>query len=444
MSDTASGAKLRATAAQVVDNVTSKGRSLDRALADFQGQVSERDRGLLRMLSYGTLRNHWHLQAWIDALLSRPLKARDSCINELLAVGLFQLSDTRIPDHAVVSETVEATRHLGRPKLAALVNAILRRFLRDRISEQAPSKEEGRYDHPAWFIEMLRSDWPDDWQSILAANNDRAPMWLRVNSAHGSATEYGARLREIDIEFELVAALPQAVRLVEPQAVEDLPGFTQGHVSVQDAAAQLAAPWLLAGLGGRILDACAAPGGKSGHLLEVGGDTISLTSVDSDARRLEDIGQNLDRLGLSANIVCGDASTPQAWWDQQAYDGILLDAPCSASGVIRRHPDIKHLRRSVDIAALAKTQLAILKGLWPTLKPGGRLLYVTCSVLAAENDAVVARFLADCAGAREAPLLQDNNIHDLMRDKACGHQVLPGTADLDGFYFACLEKVSEE
>ncbi len=442
MSENVAGAKLRATAAQVVDNVISKGRSLDRALADFQGQVSERDRALLRLLSYGTLRSHWHLQAWIDSLMSRPLKARDSCINALLAVGLFQLSDTRIPDHAVVSETVEAARHLGRPKLAPLVNAILRRFLRDRICDKPPSNEEAEYDHPRWLIESLRADWPDDWQSILAANNDRAPMWLRVNPAHGSAADYVMRLKELEIESELIAGLPQAVRLNEPQPVEILPGFSAGHVSVQDAAAQLAAPWLLADVKGRILDACAAPGGKSSHLLEIGGSGIDLTCVDNDAERLEGIGQNLDRLGLAATISCGDASNPGEWWDKAPFDGILLDAPCSASGVIRRHPDIKHLRRSVDIAVLAKTQLAMLAGLWPTLKPGGRLLYVTCSVLAAENDAVVTPFLADTQDAKESALLQNNNIRDLMRDKACGHQVLPGTAGLDGFYFACLEKVS--
>jgi len=442
MSENVTGAKLRATAAQVIDNVISQGRSLDRALADFESHVAERDRALLRMLSYGTLRNHWHLQAWIDGLLSRPLKARDSCIKELLAVGLFQLSDTRIPDHAVVSETVEAARHLRRPKLAALVNAILRRFLRDRISELSPPNEEAEYDHPRWLIEALRADWPEDWQSILAANNDRAPMWLRVNPVHCSAADYVVRLNEIEIESELIAGLPQAVRLNEPQAVDLLPGFWEGQVSVQDAAAQFAAPWLLADVTGRVLDACAAPGGKSGHLLEVGGEGINLTSVDNDAKRLHDIGQNLERLGLGATILCGDASNPDEWWDNEPYDGILLDAPCSASGVIRRHPDIKHLRRSVDIAALARTQLAMLKGLWPTLKPGGRLLYVTCSVLAAENDAVVTRFLADMGDAKESALLQNNNIHDLMRDKACGYQVLPGTAGLDGFYFACLEKVS--
>jgi 16S rRNA (cytosine967-C5)-methyltransferase len=442
MSENVTGAKLRATAAQVVDSVISHGRSLDRALADFESQVAERDRALLRMLSYGTLRNHWHLQAWIDTLLSRPLKARDSCINQLLAVGLFQLSDTRIPDHAVVSETVEAARHLRRPKLAALVNAILRRFLRDRINEQSPSNEEAEYDHPRWLIEMMRADWPDDWQSILVANNGRAPMWLRVNPAHCSAADYVMRLNEIEIESELIAGLPQAVRLNEPQTVDLLPGFSEGHVSVQDAAAQLAGPWLLANVKGRVLDACAAPGGKSGHLLEIGSEGIDLTSVDNDAKRLEGVRQNLDRLGLNATIVCGDASNTNEWWDKEPYDGILLDAPCSASGVIRRHPDIKHLRRSVDIAVLAETQIAMLNGLWPTLRPGGRLLYVTCSVLTAENDALVGRFLEGTDDARESTLLQNNNIRDLMRDKACGYQVLPGTAGLDGFYFACLEKVS--
>lgn len=442
MSENVAGAKLRATAAQVVDSVVSKGRSLDRALADCQGQVSERDRALLRMLSYGTLRNHWHLQGWINALVSRPLKARDSRINELLAVGLFQLSDTRIPDHAVVSETVEAARLLRRPKLAPLVNAILRRFLRDRIADQPPSNEQAEYDHPQWLIDMLRADWPDDWQSILAANNDRAPMWLRINPVHCSAADYVVRLKEIEIEAETFAGLPQAVRLIEPQPVEILPGFAEGHVSVQDAAAQLAAPWLLADRQGRVLDACAAPGGKSSHLLEHGGDGIELTCVDNDEERLSAISQNLDRLRLNATISCGDASNPEEWWDKTLFDAILLDAPCSATGVIRRHPDIKHLRRSVDIPALAKTQLAMLVGLWPTLKPGGRLLYVTCSTLAAENDIVVTRFLEQTKDAGETALLHNNNIHALMRDKACGQQVLPGTAGFDGFYFAGLEKAS--
>jgi 16S rRNA (cytosine967-C5)-methyltransferase len=277
---------------------------------------------------------------------------------------------------------------------------------------------------------------------MLAANNDRAPMWLRSNPAHGSAADYLPRLAALGMEAELLAQAPQAIRLLEPQPVEALPGFAAGHVSVQDAAAQLAAPWLLQGIDGRILDACAAPGGKSGHLKELGGEQIELTCLDSDAARLPGVRDNLDRLGLAATLLCGDASNPAAWWDGQPYDGILLDAPCSASGVIRRHPDIKHLRRAADIEALAELQQRLLRSLWPLLRVGGRMLYVTCSVLAAENDVTVQRFLGEHTDAREIDVLQNNNIRDLMRSKACGQQVLPGTAGLDGFYFACLGKVS--
>ena len=442
MSDQRKGARLRASAAEVVDAVVSSGRSLDRALASAEETIADDDRSLLRLLSYGTLRQHWRLQAAIDALLQRPLRARDSVVNALLAVGLYQLRGTRIPDHAVVSQTVDATRFLRRPKLAPLVNAVLRRAIRDRIFEQEPSDEEAVHDHPAWLIDAIRSDWPDDWADILAANNARAPMWLRVNPAHGGAEDYLERLDAEAIGGELLDATPQAVRLAEPQPVEKLPGFAAGHVSVQDAAAQLAAPWLLEGLSGRVLDACAAPGGKSGHLLELGGDRIDLTCIDNDEARLPRVAANLDRLGLDATILCADASNPQEWWNGEHYNGILLDAPCSASGVIRRHPDIKLLRRPDDIGELGRLQRAMLDALWPLLAPGGRLLYVTCSILASENDAVITRFLEDNADARENDVLQNNNIRDLMRDKACGFQVLPGVQDLDGFYFACLERDS--
>ena len=442
MSEGRSGAKLRATAAMVVDAVISAGHSLDRTLDDHESRVAEGDRSLLRMMCYGVLRNHWHLQGWIDALLKQPLKARDSIVNALLALGLFQLSDTRIPDHAVVSQTVEATRHLRRPKLAPLVNAVLRRFLRDRFSEQAPSNDEAIFDHPQWLIDTFKTDWPDDWQALMAANNDRAPMWLRVNPLHATAEDYLARLRDAGMDAELLAAAPQAIRLIEAQSVDKLPGFFEGHVSVQDAGAQLAAPWLLEGLHGRILDACAAPGGKSGHLLELGGDRINLTCIDNDAARLAGVTDNLDRLGFNATILVADASTPDEWWDKRLFDGILLDVPCSATGVIRRHPDIKHLRRSTDAKAFAATQIAMLTAVWPTLAAGGRLLYVTCSVLAAENEELIGRFLRKNNDAQELDVLHNNNIRDLMRDKAYGLQVLPGTAGLDGFYFACIRKVS--
>ena len=441
MSDQQKGAKLRATAAQVVDAVVTGGRSLDAALLDAEDRVLTEDRALLRMLCYGALRQHWLLQFWIDKLLDRPLKKRDSIINALLAVGLYQISDTRIPDHAVVSATVEAARLLKRPKHASLINAILRKFLRDRLFEEQPSNEEARHNHPQWLLEALAADWPDDWRSIVSANNGRAPMWLRVNARYGSASDYKERLEAQGIEGELLAAAPQAVRLAEPRPVATLPGFVEGQVSVQDAAAQLGAAWLLEGLDGRVLDACAAPGGKSAHLLELAGGGMALTCIDIDESRLASVAENLDRLGLDATLIAADASNPEEWWDGEPFSAILLDAPCSASGVIRRHPDIKLLRRPTDIKPLARLQSKMLNALWPLLAPGGRLLYVTCSVLAAENDKVVAGFLAGNDDAKEDQVLQDYNIRDLMRDKACGQQILPGTAELDGFYFAGLVKV---
>lgn len=442
MSGVKKGARLRATAAEVVNDVVSAGRSLDAALAKSEKHVAVDDQSLLRLLCYGSLRHHWRLMSWVGALLDRPLRARDSVITELLAIGLYQLNDTRIPDHAVVSQTVEAARQLRRPKLAPLVNAILRRALRDRIFENEPSNENAAHDHPAWILDALMANWPEDWREIAAANNARAAMWLRVNPACCSAADYQKRLEEDGIESELLEGAPQAVRLVDPQPVEALPGFGEGHVSVQDAAAQLAAPWLLDGVTGRVLDACAAPGGKTGHLLEVAGDQIELTAIDSDSARLQLVRENLDRLGLDATLIAADASKPSEWWDGESFNAILLDAPCSASGVIRRHPDIKHLRRASDIPELAQLQASLLETLWPLLAPDGRLLYVTCSVLAAENDEVVARFLKTTEDAREDNVLQNNNIRDLMRDKACGHQILPGTAGLDGFYYAGLKKVS--
>ncbi|MDH3415250.1 MAG: 16S rRNA (cytosine(967)-C(5))-methyltransferase RsmB [Gammaproteobacteria bacterium] len=442
MTDKKKGAKLRATAAQVVDAVVTGGRSLDAALPDAEDRVLAEDRALLRLLCYGALRQHWLLQFWIDKLLDRPLKKRDSVINALLAVGLYQISDTRIPDHAVVSATVEATRLLKRPKHASLINAILRKFLRDRIFEQQPSNEEAKHNHPQWLLDALAADWPDDWRNIVSANNARAPMWLRVNARNGTAGDYIGRLGAQGIEGELLAAAPQAVRLVEPRPVGTLPGFAEGQVSVQDAAAQLGAEWLLQGLNGRILDACAAPGGKSGHLLELARAGTALTCIDIDGSRLASVAENLERLGLDATLIAADASNPEEWWDAEPFGAILLDAPCSASGVIRRHPDIKLLRRPTDIKRLAGLQSKMLNALWPLLVPGGRLLYVTCSVLAAENDNVVARFLATNDDAQEDQVLQNNNIRDLMRGKAYGQQILPGTAELDGFYFAGLVKVS--
>jgi 16S rRNA (cytosine967-C5)-methyltransferase len=447
MNKPSTGARVRAAAADAVHGVLVDGRSLDVALAAAEEQVAPGDHALLRMLSFGTLRSCWQLQEWAAALVERPLRKRDSVIQSLLLVGLFQLTDTRIPDHAAVSATVEAARALRRPKFAGLVNAVLRRFMRESMAAATPGTDEARFNHPSWLIDAIQNDWPDDWQAILAANNERAPMWLRVNSQRITAADYQARLKALELAADLQPGWPQALCLSQPIAVAGLPGFDAGDVSVQDAAAQLAAPWLLDGQGGRILDACAAPGGKSAHLKELAGDGIDLTCVDIEADRALSIASNLERLGLAATIKVGDASNPEQWLDPDqpataCFDGILLDAPCSASGVIRRHPDIKHLRRASDIDQLASLQAAILRALWPLVAPGGRLLYVTCSVLSRENDAVVRDFVAVHPDARENHMLQNNNIRAVMRQKPCGYQILPGTAGLDGFYFACLEKVS--
>ena len=435
-----SGVRTRAVAAEVIDAVVTGGQSLDAAIVANEPRVPADERPMLRMLCYGVLRHHWQLQDWILRLLDRPLKRRDSVINALLAIGLYQLELTRVPDHAAVSQTVEAARQLRRPKLAGLVNACLRRFKREGLASVEPRDEQARWNHPTWLIEQIRSDWPQDWESILTANNERAPMWLRVNSSRKAAGGYRSELAALGIEAEQLEALPDALCLSSPCAVDDLPGFDKGNVSVQDAAAQIAARWLLARSQGSILDACAAPGGKTGHLLEIGGDKVAVTALDSDAARIEGVRQNLERLGCNATIRLGDASKPEEWWDGEAFDGILLDVPCSATGVIRRHPDIKLLRRASDIKSLARLQRKILDSLWALLKPGGRLLYVTCSTLAAENDEVTGAFLGDRGDAIEDDVLPNNNIRDLMRRKACGYQVLPGVARLDGFYYACLEK----
>ncbi|MBT8087886.1 MAG: 16S rRNA (cytosine(967)-C(5))-methyltransferase RsmB, partial [Gammaproteobacteria bacterium] len=434
------GARLRAVAAETVDEVVTSGRSLDAAIAKNESRVPAAERSLLRLLSYGVLRHHWQLEAWINQLLARPFKRKDSAINALLSVGLFQLTETRIPDHAAVSQTVDATRQLRRPKLAGVVNACLRRFQRDKLAERAAVGDEARWNHPQWLIDTVQRDWPDEWQAILAANNRQAPMWLRVNGAKTGVDGYREKLRQANIEAAPLAGVPDALRLAEPCAVGDLPGFFEGEVSVQDAAAQLAARWLLSRTGGSILDACAAPGGKSGHLLELGGDDIRLVAVDRDKQRVKLVTESLSRIGRDATVIAADASTVTDWWDGTPFDGILLDAPCSATGVIRRHPDIKLLRRRGDIEKLSRQQRKLLDALWPLLVPGGRLLYATCSVLAAENEAVVEQFLAGQPDAIEDELLPNNNIRDLMRRRSCGYQILPGTGGLDGFYYACLEK----
>ena len=437
MNETKAGARLRAEAAKALDAVVSGGRSLDAVLGNLDERVSSKDKSLVKMLCYGALRYHWRLTEQLRTLLDRPLKSRDSVIESLLVIGIFQLSDTRVPDYAAVSMTVEAARLLRRPKYAGLINAVLRNFVRQKVAENIPGTDESTFNHPAWFIDILRKNWPDHWQQILEANNNRAPMWLRVNKRSTTVDTYLAEIGSED-PGQTLPGFDQAVRLTEPMPALDLPGFADGVVSVQDAAAQIAAPWLLENGGGRILDACAAPGGKTGHLLELMGPDSSLMAIDLDEIRLRSVHENLARLRLDATVIAADASIPGEWCEGEAFDRILLDAPCSATGVIRRHPDIKLNRRKEDIAAMARLQRKMLDALWTILNPGGRLLYVTCSVLAEENDAVTGNFLANNNDAKENRVLHNNNIRDLMIERPYGFQVLPGTRDLDGFYFACL------
>lgn len=440
MNEVKAGARVRAEAALAIEEVISEHRSLDTVLVEADARVSAKDRSLVRMLCYGVLRNHWQLREQLKQLLDRPVRSRDRVIESLLVVGFFQLSDTRIPDHAAVSMTVEAARILRRPKFVGLINAVLRNFMRRNIAESEPGNDEALFNHPQWFIRTVRDDWPEQWQKILAENNARAPMWIRINRRSISAELYLAENEGIGERLE---ESESAVRLSKPVPVDALPGFAEGVVSVQDAAAQIAAPWLLEKGGQRILDACAAPGGKTGHLLELMGENASLLAIDSDAVRLDSVRENLLRLRFDATLRVGDASNPGQWSEQgQTFDRILLDAPCSASGVIRRHPDIKLHRREDDIAALAEQQKRILGALWITLEVGGRLLYVTCSVLKAENEAIIGEFLSRHGDATENRVLHNYNIRDLMIERHCGYQILPGTSGLDGFYFACLEKTS--
>lgn len=432
------GVAVRVVASRAIDEVLRHGRSVDDALSGLLLE-KEQDASLARMLVYGTLRYYWALQGQLDIYLSKPLRRRDKAVEALILLGLFQLQHSRIPQHAAVAATVDACRELGFPKLSGLVNAILRRALREPAEA---STDSARWNHPEWIIQRLRDDWPDDWQAILAANDERSPMWLRVNRLRTSRDDYAAMLDAAGIAAATVAALPDALCLDEPLPVDSLPGFAEGLVSIQDGGAQLAAPWMLQDRRGRFLDACAAPGGKSAHCLELKHEHDALTCIEQDPERAKRIHETFERLGLDAPVLTADASRLDDWWDGEPFSAILLDAPCSASGVIRRHPDIKLLRRDTDLQALTALQTQLLESLWSVLEPGGRLLYVTCSVFAVENDELVSRWLKAHPEARENDVLHNNNIRDVMRRKACGYQLLPGTQGLDGFYFACLEKAT--
>jgi 16S rRNA (cytosine967-C5)-methyltransferase len=426
-----------ASAARVVARVSGERRTLDDALLAEAGTLDGANRAAVQALAYGTVRWWPRLERLLSVLVDRPA-ALAPPVRALLAIGLHQLEQSRHPVYAVVDESVEAARRLRAPRAAALVNAVLRRFLRERetLAARLAADPVAQSAHPQWLLERLRSEWPDRWRATIDANNAQPPLWLRVNRRRISPPAYLAMLAEAGIAATAAEHAPDAIVLAVPCDVSQLPGFERGLVSVQDAAAQLAAFWLEPRDGMRVLDACAAPGGKACHILERA--DVALVALDTDAQRLVQVRENLERLQLSASLVSGDATAPEAWWDGRPFERILIDVPCSATGVIRRHPDIKLLRRPTDLAPLARRQRALLRALWPLLAEGGRLLYATCSTLHAENEAVCAEFLAETPAARSVPL----SLAVLGRgsDEAGGVQILPGEAGMDGFYYACFER----
>ena len=426
---------LRAGIARCLERVAAHGVSLDQALEEAKESLeSPRDQAFLQEAVYGSLRRWFSLRSRLRELLSRPLRKRDFVVECLLVSGCHQLWGMSLPAHAVVDQSVLACPALGCDWAKGLVNALLRRAA--QLPPTAGLKdEEAGFDHPRWLVEALRAAWPDDWRDLLMANQQHPPLTVRVNLLRGSAKDYRTRLSAAGLAATEHVLVPSALSLAQAVPVGLLPGFAQGDASVQDAAAQLAAPLLGLQPGARILDACAAPGGKTTHLLEQAADPARCLALDVSAERLRGIHQNVTRLGLACEVACADARNPEDWWDGVPWTHILLDAPCSGTGVIRRHPDIKLHREPADIDALVELQRALLEGLWPTLAPGGRLLYVTCSVLPAENESQVARFCAEHEDCVVIPLAGPWG-----RATGHGRQVLTGEHDMDGFFFCLMQK----
>lgn len=414
---------LAAAAARVARVAT--GRSLSSELERDAEESPPAARAALTDLCYGTLRRYGRSQALVAAL-SRRAGATDPLVEALLWCAFYALESGRYADYTVVDQAARACTVLARPGAKGYVNALLRNFLRSRagIEARLGANRSARYQHPDWWIDRLRAAYPSQWERVLAAGNSHPPMCLRVNVRRTTVDAYAARLAAEGIGATRIGAA--GLLLGRPLPVDRLPGFADGEVSVQDAGAQRAAGYLDLIDGQRVLDACAAPGGKSAHILETAG--VALTALDTDAARCADVARTLERLGLAAQVRTADCGEPETWWDGSAFDRILADVPCSASGVVRRHPDIKWLRRATDIGAFAARQARLLDALWRTLASGGKLLYVTCSVFPEENGAVIDAFIARMPGARRAPL-----------PDGAAAQLLPED-EHDGFFYALLEK----
>ena len=429
----------RLAAAKALAAVLNGKASLNSSLPTQLDKVEDRDRGFTQDLAFGTARWQPRLSALATKLLQKPFKAADADVEALLLVGLYQLLYTRVPAHAAIGETVGCAEKLKKPWAKALLNAVLRRAQRESEALLAELEHDPvvRTAHPRWLQKSLKAFWPEQWEGICAANNAHPPMILRVNRRHHSRDAYLQLLTDAGIAAKPCVYSTDGIVLEAAADVRSLPGFAEGWISVQDEAAQLAADLLDLAPGQRVLDACCAPGGKTCHILEVQKDLAGVVAVDLEAKRLVRVRENLARLGLSAELIAADGRDTATWWDGKPFQRILLDAPCSATGVIRRHPDIKLTRQPDDIAALAVLQGELLDALWPTLEVGGILLYATCSTLPTENTEVIQAFLARTSGARELDLATTAGIK-----QPHGRQLLAQEGGHDGFYYAKLIKIA--
>lgn len=424
---------LRSLAARLIEQVVDKGQSLGTILPAAQKGLSDKDSALLQEICFGIARTLPQLDALIGKLMERPMTGKQRTIHYLLMVGIYQMLYTRIPPHAILAETVEGAVVLKRQSLKGLINGVLRQFQRRQTELLAElTGQSVNLLHPSWLIKRLKTSWPAQWQQIIDANNQRPPMWLRVNRQHHSRDQWLKLLAAEGMTGFSDDLSVDGVRLEKPAAVNQLPGFSAGWVTVQDLSAQRCAQYLAPQDNEDILDLCAAPGGKTTHILEIAPDARVL-AVDVDEQRLSRVTENLARLQMQAEVKQGDGRTPADWCGERQFDRILLDAPCSATGVIRRHPDIKWLRRDSDIDELATLQAQILDAVWPHLKAGGTLVYATCSVLPQENHLQIAAFLQRHPEAQPVSL-PGGDINGL--------QVFPQQDGGDGFFYAKLIKTA--
>ncbi|QQZ42173.1 16S rRNA (cytosine(967)-C(5))-methyltransferase RsmB [Pseudomonas sp. SK3(2021)] len=434
----------RLAAAKALTSVLNGKASLNSSLPTLLDKVEARDRGFTQDLAFGTARWQPRLAALAAKLLQKPFKAADADVEALLLVGLYQLLYTRVPAHAAIGETVGCADKLKKPWAKALINAVLRRAQRESEALFAELERDPvvRTAHPRWLQKSLKAFWPEQWEAICAANNAHPPMILRVNRRHHSRTAYLQLLGEAGVAAKPCVYSQDGIVLDEAADVRSLPGFAEGWISVQDEAAQLAAELLELAPGQRVLDACCAPGGKTCHILEVEPALAGVVAVDLEAKRLVRVQENLDRLNLRAELIAADGRDTAAWWDGKPFQRILLDAPCSATGVIRRHPDIKLTRQADDIAALATLQGELLDAMWSTLEVGGILLYATCSTLPTENTEVIEAFLARTPGARELDIAGQPGQPPAGVKQPHGRQLLAQEGGHDGFYYAKLIKIA--